>query len=194
VDQLEQTPSGEGTKITRLVFMHEIQRVRYLIQSYFRARLLKIEKYVLNILGDEQLKKRLSPRELQYANVRPLPCRHRGVLTCVRHICLVSGSFQPLCAFPVAISCAYQRTSDVRVCLLLFKGTIVFSIICVYQTQYLHMSRFQYCWPWRWRRAQYSALSALGVPDPCIVISCAEFWLVTRCTIMQDEVQQMFHS
>ncbi len=125
MDQLEQTPGGEGTKITRLVFMHEIQRVRYLIQSYFRARLLKIEKYVLNILGDEELKKRLSPRELQYANVRTPYQPRGGLFTCV----MCQGHFKLFVPFQLCARLHIENLSCPGMHLVL-KGIIVFSIVC----------------------------------------------------------------
>lgn len=34
------------------VYMHELARVRYLLRSYLRTRLFKIERYVMHILDN----------------------------------------------------------------------------------------------------------------------------------------------
>eukprot|EP00037_Helgoeca_nana_P013738 m.126823 g.126823 ORF g.126823 m.126823 type:complete len:218 (-) comp22202_c0_seq2:2568-3221(-) len=49
------------------VYQMEIARIKFLIRSYLRTRLQKIEKYAMFILGDASLLSRLSEHELQYA-------------------------------------------------------------------------------------------------------------------------------
>jgi GINS complex subunit 4 len=51
----------------RLLKELQIDRVRYLIASYLRARLLKIEKYAEYIIDNEEIFERLSSREQKFA-------------------------------------------------------------------------------------------------------------------------------
>ncbi|XP_037091054.1 DNA replication complex GINS protein SLD5-like [Pollicipes pollicipes] len=45
----------------------EVDRIRYLIASYLRCRLQKIELYHRHLLASEELRRRLSPEELKFA-------------------------------------------------------------------------------------------------------------------------------
>eukprot|EP00039_Didymoeca_costata_P004269 m.72367 g.72367 ORF g.72367 m.72367 type:complete len:212 (+) comp12319_c1_seq1:177-812(+) len=49
------------------VYQMEIGRLKYMVSSYLRTRLWKIEKYVLHITRDAAAKERLSEAELRYA-------------------------------------------------------------------------------------------------------------------------------
>jgi GINS complex subunit 4 len=49
------------------LYQMEIDRVKYLLVSYLRSRLAKIEKHVLHIMGSQELSSRLSEREKLYA-------------------------------------------------------------------------------------------------------------------------------
>eukprot|EP00035_Acanthoeca_spectabilis_P006337 m.123304 g.123304 ORF g.123304 m.123304 type:complete len:218 (-) comp13455_c0_seq4:2473-3126(-) len=49
------------------VYQMEIARIRFLIRSYLRTRLKKIEKYASHTIKDEALHSRLSDYEVQYA-------------------------------------------------------------------------------------------------------------------------------
>lgn len=51
------------------MYSYELKRVRYLLQAYHRARLQKIEKYILHILDKEEIMSRLSDKEKAYAKV-----------------------------------------------------------------------------------------------------------------------------
>eukprot|EP00884_Botryococcus_braunii_P014707 jgi/Botrbrau1/23237/Bobra.0041s0073.1 len=66
VDELEQKKGDDTSKISRIIYLYEIQRVKYLLQCYYKARLLKLEEFAMNILDDETLQERLSPQEDQY--------------------------------------------------------------------------------------------------------------------------------
>eukprot|EP01027_Heterolobosea_sp_BB2_P015760 GEZU01022538.1.p1 GENE.GEZU01022538.1~~GEZU01022538.1.p1 ORF type:complete len:177 (+),score=30.54 GEZU01022538.1:128-658(+) len=49
------------------IYQLEVDRVQYLLKSYLRERLKKIEKYAQYILSTKEMKKRLSPQELKFA-------------------------------------------------------------------------------------------------------------------------------
>ena len=51
------------------MYSYELKRVRYLLQSYHRTRLNKIEKFILHILEKEEVLNRLSEKEKAYAQV-----------------------------------------------------------------------------------------------------------------------------
>ena len=65
----EQTPVGE---LVRLVRGQSLTRARYLLRAYLRARLLKLERFCMSALDDEDTTARLSPTERQYAQARSL--------------------------------------------------------------------------------------------------------------------------
>jgi GINS complex subunit 4 len=54
-------------EILRTIYASEVSRVRYLLRSYLRTRLLKIEKHVMHILDNPLLQSRLSEKEASYA-------------------------------------------------------------------------------------------------------------------------------
>lgn len=54
-------------ELPRLMYSYELKRVRYLLQSYHRTRLTKIEKFILHILEKEEVLNRLSDKEKAYA-------------------------------------------------------------------------------------------------------------------------------
>lgn len=56
-------------ELPRLMYSYELKRVRYLLQSYHRTRLTKIEKFILHILEKEEVLNRLSDKEKAYAQV-----------------------------------------------------------------------------------------------------------------------------
>lgn len=60
----------------RLILIQtELERVKYLIRSYLRTRLYKIDKHALFILGKAEYRQRLSADELTYCR------RHQAILT-----------------------------------------------------------------------------------------------------------------
>ncbi|TFJ80196.1 hypothetical protein NSK_008462 [Nannochloropsis salina CCMP1776] len=50
-----------------LLYQMEIDRVKYLLSRYLRARLRKLEKYILHVALDPDMRQRLSPQELRFA-------------------------------------------------------------------------------------------------------------------------------
>ncbi len=60
---------GQASELIRSVYLQELNRVRYLMRAYLRCRLLKIEKFVMHILDNEEEQDKLSPQELQHAQV-----------------------------------------------------------------------------------------------------------------------------
>ena len=68
---------GQASELIRSIYMQELNRVRYMMRGYLRCRLLKIEKYVMHILDNEEEQDKLSPPELQHAQVRKYPCRQK---------------------------------------------------------------------------------------------------------------------
>lgn len=61
---------GQASELIRSIYLQELNRVRYLMRAYLRCRLLKIEKYVMHILDNEDEQDKLSSQELQHAQVR----------------------------------------------------------------------------------------------------------------------------
>lgn len=51
----------------RFIFLHEKDRLKFLLKSYLRTRMRKIERYVEHILDTDELHARLAPHEGAYA-------------------------------------------------------------------------------------------------------------------------------
>ncbi|KAH8905029.1 GINS complex, Sld5 component [Coniochaeta sp. PMI_546] len=62
------------TNFALIVIQTELERYRYLVRSYLRARIAKIDKYTLHYLSTDALRSRLSELELAYAT------RHQALL------------------------------------------------------------------------------------------------------------------
>lgn len=54
-------------ELERILYERDLQRTRWLIKSYYRTRIKKIEAFVQYYLHHEEYTARLSPQELQYA-------------------------------------------------------------------------------------------------------------------------------
>ncbi|KAK4236903.1 hypothetical protein C8A03DRAFT_16502 [Achaetomium macrosporum] len=62
------------TNFALIVIQTELERYRYLVRSYLRARIAKIDKHTLHYLSTDELRARLSEMELAYAT------RHQALL------------------------------------------------------------------------------------------------------------------
>ncbi|KAJ1333918.1 GINS complex subunit 4 [Microdochium nivale] len=62
------------TNFALIVIQTELERFKYLIRSYLRARIAKIDKHTLHYLSTAELRSRLSQTELAYAT------RHQALL------------------------------------------------------------------------------------------------------------------
>ncbi|KAI2464365.1 GINS complex, Sld5 component [Annulohypoxylon bovei var. microspora] len=62
------------TNFALIVIQTELERYKYLVRSYLRARIAKIDKHTLHYLSSPMLQTRLSPPELAYAT------RHQALL------------------------------------------------------------------------------------------------------------------
>ncbi|KAI1087445.1 GINS complex, Sld5 component [Rostrohypoxylon terebratum] len=62
------------TNFALIVIQTELERYKYLVRSYLRARIAKIDKHTLHYLSSPLLQARLSPPELAYAT------RHQALL------------------------------------------------------------------------------------------------------------------
>lgn len=62
---------GQASELIRSIYLQELNRVRYMMRAYLRCRLLKIEKYVMHILDNEEEQEKLSSQELHQAQVIP---------------------------------------------------------------------------------------------------------------------------
>ena len=60
---------GNEKELVRSIYIQELNRVKYLLRAYLRCRLLKLEKYVMFILDNEEEQLKLLPQELHYAQV-----------------------------------------------------------------------------------------------------------------------------
>eukprot|EP00771_Trimastix_marina_P002129 gnl/Trimastix_PCT/3242.p1 GENE.gnl/Trimastix_PCT/3242~~gnl/Trimastix_PCT/3242.p1 ORF type:complete len:169 (+),score=52.48 gnl/Trimastix_PCT/3242:62-508(+) len=56
-----------SSRFASMIYKAEIDRVNYVVRSYLRTRLHKIQRFVEVILGDEEARSRLSPAEERYA-------------------------------------------------------------------------------------------------------------------------------
>ncbi|EKJ78459.1 hypothetical protein NXS19_000580 [Fusarium pseudograminearum] len=55
------------TNFALIVIQTELERYKFLMRSFLRARLAKIDKHTLHYLSSQELRDRLSPTELSYA-------------------------------------------------------------------------------------------------------------------------------
>ncbi|KAL7937769.1 hypothetical protein V8C35DRAFT_293519 [Trichoderma chlorosporum] len=62
------------TNFALIVIQTELERYKFLVRSYLRTRIAKIDKHTLHYLSTEELRQRLSPTELAYAT------RHQALL------------------------------------------------------------------------------------------------------------------
>lgn len=62
------------TNFALIVIQTELERYKYLVRSYLRARLAKIDRHTLHYLSTDELRARLSDTELAYAT------RHQALL------------------------------------------------------------------------------------------------------------------
>ncbi|KND94804.1 DNA replication complex GINS protein SLD5 [Tolypocladium ophioglossoides CBS 100239] len=62
------------TNFALIVIQTELERYKFLVRSYLRVRIAKIDKHTLHYLSTQELRDRLSPMELAYAT------RHQALL------------------------------------------------------------------------------------------------------------------
>ncbi|KAL2023176.1 hypothetical protein VTK56DRAFT_3299 [Thermocarpiscus australiensis] len=62
------------TNFALIVIQTELERYKYIVRSYLRARIAKIDKHTLHYLSTDELRSRLSEMELAYAT------RHQALL------------------------------------------------------------------------------------------------------------------
>ncbi|ETO73641.1 hypothetical protein F441_10251 [Phytophthora nicotianae CJ01A1] len=63
----DRTQLTEEKSFVNKLYQMEIDRLRYMVSSYLRTRLRKIEKFAIHILQDEVLTQRLSVKERNFA-------------------------------------------------------------------------------------------------------------------------------
>lgn len=59
--------SDSDSRFIHMLLQTEIERIKYLLKSYLRTRLFKIEKFSLYLLRQENVGDILSANELEYA-------------------------------------------------------------------------------------------------------------------------------
>ncbi|KAI9304684.1 hypothetical protein BJ944DRAFT_266449 [Cunninghamella echinulata] len=64
---MDEMSSSIENKFISMLYQTEVERVRYLIKSYLRTRLFKIEKYTLELLRKPDMDSLMSPQEIVYA-------------------------------------------------------------------------------------------------------------------------------
>ncbi|KAH6898426.1 hypothetical protein B0T10DRAFT_107933 [Thelonectria olida] len=62
------------TNFALIVIQTELERYKFLVRSYLRARIAKVDKHTLHYLSSQELRGRLSPTEVAYAT------RHQALL------------------------------------------------------------------------------------------------------------------
>lgn len=65
--EIQNAESSNDTEILRTMFTIEVTRVKYMLRSYLRTRILKIERYVMHCIDDSHVRQRLSQLEDAYA-------------------------------------------------------------------------------------------------------------------------------
>ena len=64
---IDETPADADEAFASELYQMEIDRIKYLLASYLRTRIFKLQKNVLYILGNEEQHSRLSLREFEFA-------------------------------------------------------------------------------------------------------------------------------
>ncbi|KAI8328015.1 hypothetical protein BC941DRAFT_445808 [Chlamydoabsidia padenii] len=64
---MEEMASNLESKFASMLYQTEMERIRYLIKSYLRTRLFKIEKYTLELLRKPDYADIMSEQEIEYA-------------------------------------------------------------------------------------------------------------------------------
>lgn len=59
-------PPEKDIKVKLLIVESELERIKFLIRSYLRSRLTKIDKYTLYLKSDQEQLVKLSEKEVQY--------------------------------------------------------------------------------------------------------------------------------
>jgi GINS complex subunit 4 len=67
-DLVDQLSANESSKIAADLMQLEIDRIQYVLTSYLRTRLLKIQRFVMHVLTNEAVLERLSPAEFAFAS------------------------------------------------------------------------------------------------------------------------------
>ncbi|KAI9033586.1 hypothetical protein CLU79DRAFT_841507 [Phycomyces nitens] len=67
IDSLDSTTVDAKNMFISVVYETEVERIRYLIKSYLRVRLFKIEKFALHLLRLPDYEDIMSPQEIIYA-------------------------------------------------------------------------------------------------------------------------------
>lgn len=70
---LERMQGDKELGMARTIILWDLNRVKYMMRTYLRTRLQKIEKYVMHILDSEEMRDCLSEKEYQFAQVRLPP-------------------------------------------------------------------------------------------------------------------------
>lgn len=76
------------TNFALIVIQTELERYKFLVRSYLRARIAKIDRHTLHYLSTDALRARLSEMELAYAT------RHQALLH-NHYLCSFLSSFPP---------------------------------------------------------------------------------------------------
>jgi GINS complex subunit 4 len=64
---IQETESSSDMELLRAIFSVETTRVKYMLRSYLRTRLLKIERFAMYCMDKPEMRARLSPQEDAYA-------------------------------------------------------------------------------------------------------------------------------
>ena len=64
IQELNKDPEQD---LLKMIYTVEVQRVKYSLRCYLRARLKKLEQHVMHCLDDPEMKDRLSQKEVKYA-------------------------------------------------------------------------------------------------------------------------------
>ena len=64
IEELNKDPEQD---LLKMIYTVEVQRVKYSLRGYLRARLKKLEQHVMHCLDDPEMKERLSEKEVKYA-------------------------------------------------------------------------------------------------------------------------------
>jgi GINS complex subunit 4 len=64
---IQEAEASSEHELLRTIFSVEVTRVKYMLRSYLRTRLFKVEQFVMHCLDSPEVRERLSPLEDTYA-------------------------------------------------------------------------------------------------------------------------------
>lgn len=68
IEDMEGQSTSEDDALIRIIMQQDLERIKFVLRSYIRVRLAKIETYAKLLTTDPEWRYRLSQEELNYAS------------------------------------------------------------------------------------------------------------------------------